>query len=400
MSSVKKDENSISALVVQNTLGTSVLYPTGAAYGSVTALHVAVIDASGNQITTFPVSGSPTGAAVPANAFYVAGKNADGTLQGFLTHKGALNGYSPTDGSNILAVGLFAGNKDNGLQRIESISTDIDSVTPGNFPSLVTSSMPYIFNGTNWDRLRNANTAHNTSGTGLLGVGLLAGGGGGNWFDIGATNTSSDGITPGTGLAVGATGFSWNGSSWDRMRSANTAKGGSGTGLLGAGIMAFDGANWQSPSIYIPGDGNSNDLALEVMSRNQVWNGASWDRIRGNTTVGQFVSVKGGLMPDGTALNTYSVHLTTNTTTTPVASTAYVSSIVVSNEVGGTTSSVTIQDKQGTPLKLVNGLATTALTTAPTVINFQTPVKMVSGIDIITAGAVAATIDIWINYYN
>lgn len=107
-----------------------------------------------------------------------------------------------------------------------------------------------------------------------------------------------------------------------------------------------------------------------------------------------------GLYPSGTALNTYSVHLTTNTTTTPTATTAYISSITISNEVAGTTSTVTIQDKQGTPLKLVNGLATTALTTAPTVVNFQTPVKMVSGIDIITAGAVAAIVDVWINYYQ
>lgn len=107
-----------------------------------------------------------------------------------------------------------------------------------------------------------------------------------------------------------------------------------------------------------------------------------------------------GLAPARTTLNTYSIHLTSNATTTPTSSTAYISSITISNEVGGTTSTITIQDKQGTPLKLVNGIATTALTTAPTVINFQTPVKMVSGIDIITAGAVAATVDVWINYYQ
>lgn len=105
------------------------------------------------------------------------------------------------------------------------------------------------------------------------------------------------------------------------------------------------------------------------------------------------------LAPAGTSLNTYSIHLTTNATTTPTSSTAYVSSITISNEVAGTTSSITIQDKQGTPLKLINGIATTALTTAPTIVNFQVPNKMVSGIDIITAGAVAATVDVWINYY-
>lgn len=112
------------------------------------------------------------------------------------------------------------------------------------------------------------------------------------------------------------------------------------------------------------------------------------------------VTANTNLAPTGTALNTYSIHLTSNGTTTPTSSTAYISSIVISNEVGGTTSTITIQDKQGTPLKLINGLATTALTTAPTVANFQTPVKMVGGIDVLTAGAVAATVDIWINYYQ
>lgn len=103
---------------------------------------------------------------------------------------------------------------------------------------------------------------------------------------------------------------------------------------------------------------------------------------------------------NGLTFNPFSQHITANGTNTPTAATAYISSMAISNEVGGTTSTITIQDKQGTPLKLVNGVATTALTTAPTVVNFQTPVKMVGGIDIITAGAVAATVDVWINYYQ
>jgi hypothetical protein len=126
----------------------------------------------------------------------------------------------------------------------------------------------------------------------------------------------------------------------------------------------------------------------------------TWTVQPGNTANTTPWLVNALLNPSGTALNTYSVHLTSNTTTTPTASTAYISSISISSEVAGTTSTVTIQDKQGTPLKLVNGFSTTALTTTPTVVNFQTPVKMTSGIDIVTAGAVAATIDVWINYYQ
>lgn len=126
-------------------------------------------------------------------------------------------------------------------------------------------------------------------------------------------------------------------------------------------------------------EGNEVLLSTDLTGNLRVWNGSN---------------------PVGTALNTYSVHLTSNTTTTPTSSTAYISSVSISSEVAGTTSTVTIQDKQGTPLKLVNGFSTTTLTTTPTVVNFQTPVKMVSGIDIITAGAVAATIDVWVNYYQ
>lgn len=102
----------------------------------------------------------------------------------------------------------------------------------------------------------------------------------------------------------------------------------------------------------------------------------------------------------GTSLNTYATRITSNTTTSPTSSTAYISSITITTEVAGTTSTVTIRDKQGTPQVLVNGLTTTAASLTPTVLNFQTPVKMTSGIDIVTAGAVAGTVDVWVNYYQ
>ena len=106
-----------------------------------------------------------------------------------------------------------------------------------------------------------------------------------------------------------------------------------------------------------------------------------------------------GLMPLGTQLVApYSLHSTTNATTTPTASTAYISSIVVSTVVAGTTSTITIKDKSGTPLTLIPGDATT--TVGKVTHNFQTPVLMTSGIDIVTAGAVAATVDIWVNYFQ
>jgi len=121
---------------------------------------------------------------------------------------------------------------------------------------------------------------------------------------------------------------------------------------------------------------------------------------RGATLVATGVDPLNVNVPSGTFLNTYSVLINTNATTTPTALTAYISSITVATAIAGTTSTLAIQDKQGTPLKLINGLTTVAITTTPTILNFQTPIKMVSGIDIITAGGVSATVNAWINYYQ
>lgn len=156
-----------------------------------------------------------------------------------------------------------------------------------------------------------------------------------------------------------------------------------------------------------PGDalGAAPTTVIGAAVYNLQYNGTNEERIRsmagisaGSNTGIQAVGVAGGVMPIGTLLNTYSVRLTTNTTTTPTSSTAYISTIGISTEAIGTTSTVKIQDKQGTPLVLIPALATT--TAGLQQYNFQTPIKMVSGIDIVTAGAAAATVDVFMNYYQ
>lgn len=185
----------------------------------------------------------------------------------------------------------------------------------------------------------------------------------GNLVGLSVGANFADASTLGSQLANGTYGF--NGTNWDRLRTANGASNTTGTGLLGSGQMVWDGTNWQKQ--------------------------------RSDTSGVPTVNA-GGVA--GTALNTYAIRTTTNTTTTPTSSTAYISSITITTEVAGTTSTVTIRDKQGTPQVLVNGLTTTAASLSPTVLNFQTPVKMTNGIDIVTAGAVAGTVDVWINYYQ
>lgn len=159
------------------------------------------------------------------------------------------------------------------------------------------------------------------------------------------------------------------------------------------------------------GPSDTGDNIEAKRTANYVWNGSAWERQSSSpsnlrvsgTDISEEnplpVDIKSGLMPSGTILTTYSIRITTNTTTTPISSTAYISCVVISAEVAGTSSSITIQDKSGTPLKLINGLATVSVGTTPTTVNFQTPIKMFGGIDIITAGVAAATVDVWINYY-
>lgn len=105
--------------------------------------------------------------------------------------------------------------------------------------------------------------------------------------------------------------------------------------------------------------------------------------------------------PVGKFLVPTSNRITTNVTTTPTAATCWLSSITVCVEAAGTTSTLTVQDKSGTPIVLIKNLSTAAiLGNGEITYNFQTPVLMTGGIDIITAGAAAATVDVFTNYYQ
>lgn len=119
---------------VANPTGTIPVYDNGGTIASVSTTNRLPVSAT--QSGTWNVgASSATGSAVPANAFYVAGINASGNLIGLSTVD------RPNDsatGSSILATGN------------------------------------YIYNGTNFDRMRSAINATNSTGTGIQAVGNLA----------------------------------------------------------------------------------------------------------------------------------------------------------------------------------------------------------------------------------
>lgn len=128
-------------------------------------------------------------------------------------------------------------------------------------------------------------------------------------------------------------------------------------------------------------------------------------QVNGGTAVASVTGVQ-DVMPrkrsgsTGLSPTYYAAHITTKTTTTPTSSTCYVSSVVISCSAAGSTWTFKIQDKSGTPLILVPAFTLTVPTNLPLVISLTEPILMTSGIDIVTAGTTAGTVDVWITYWS
>lgn len=103
-----------------------------------------------------------------------------------------------------------------------------------------------------------------------------------------------------------------------------------------------------------------------------------------------------------TSLQTYEAQLSANGTTVVTAATAYIQSVVITIITAGASSNtISIQDGQATPLNLVNLQSTTGgATNTPTPLNLTAPIKMTSGISIVLATGTAATVNVWISYWQ
>ncbi len=94
-------------------------------------------------------------------------------------------------------------------------------------------------------------------------------------------------------------------------------------------------------------------------------------------------------------------HIISNTTTTIVASTAYLSTLVISCSNIGTLWTIVIQNKEGTPKILIpNFILTIPTTGLPIILQFAEPILMTDGIDIITTGSLAGVVDVFATYWQ
>jgi hypothetical protein len=91
----------------------------------------------------------------------------------------------------------------------------------------------------------------------------------------------------------------------------------------------------------------------------------------------------------------FATHITTNTTVTAVSTTVYVKTIVITCTAPGTTETIVIKNKEGTPKTIYQS---GTLVAGTTVIDASASIQSVGGIDITTAGGGAATVDVFITY--
>lgn len=181
-----------------------------------------------------------------------------------------------------------------------------DATTSGNMFSVG----GWVYNGTNWDRVRSAESAQGTSGTGLAGSGMLLYSTTGTWQRL---QTLSSAATDGLGgigsILAGLALF--NGTTFDRARAFPAADAVATTGYQGVGLLGVSAGGNLSRIGVAAGSGDASGGSNIIGSGNWVYNGTNWDRQRspsgattGSTNVAGDSNVQSGV---SSALNSVPV---------------------------------------------------------------------------------------------
>jgi len=163
-------------------------------------------------------------------------------------------------------------------------------------------------------------------------------------------------------------------------------------------ISIDDGAG----SITVDGTVAATQSGSWTLAANQSVNNA---QIGGNAIVASVTGVQ-DVMPrkrtgsTGLAPNYAANRITSKTTTTITSATAYVQCIVLAVSAAGTSWTIVIQNKEATPKILVPSITASVPTTGPLIWQFAEPILMTSGIDVVTGGTTAGTLDIYFTYWQ
>lgn len=185
--------------------------------------------------------------------------------------------YADNDGSDAGSVvsllkGLYVAIKTAVVSVGDVASGTVDSGNPVKVGAVVDSTKATLIAG------RRTNLLADLKGN--LWVTL---GGSGNTIAAQIINAAADATSNAIGsLAVGNQNYVFNGATWDRQRDISNANGTAGIGVQASGMMGFDGVVYRrigtGPSAA---DANAGSGLMTVA--NWVYNGATFDRVRGDT---------------------------------------------------------------------------------------------------------------------
>lgn len=253
-------------LILSATLAGTALPISGATSG----VGVAILDGSGNQITSFG-GGSQyvDGAATPAHP--------TGTIPVF-NNAGTITAVSNTNPLPVSATFSPSGTQDVNLTKIGGSAFALgQQLAAASVPIVLTASQITTLTPpaaiTNFALETGGNLATiagiiGSAGTALPGsYALVAMSDGSNTRPL----RSSLGDASATNTVLGVSPMVFNGSTYDRSRTANSAATTTGSGLAGAGALIFDGTNWQkfpgtSTAATIAGSGTAGTPAGGVLS--------------------------------------------------------------------------------------------------------------------------------------
>ena len=192
---------------------------------------------------------------------------ASNRVQGAVLDGGSTTGLAP----------IVLGATNSGQVRsLTAFSQSSDGITLASAFGLEVNSVIRLLNaaGTS-DRMRTAGAGTGTAGTGVLGAAPL-GFSGSTYFHIYSEDGSNDASTTiPIGLVVNNRNKIWNGASWDRLKSAASTSGTTGTGLLGAGCLMLDsddGAKFKP--LHIVG-ASSQSLSRSLAVGSMLYNGTN-----------------------------------------------------------------------------------------------------------------------------
>lgn len=317
----------------------------------------------------FVGGGIASGASDTGNPVKIGGK-ASNSAPSAVSDGQRVNSWYGDNGQQFVALARDDGTK------LSTVNGAADAQSASNV-GLVVGDYPFVFNGTTWDRQRSIGGL--SGATGVAATGLVLNGTNAPMDD---TTNFGDGLT--TGIAAVGNRL-YNGTGYDRLRSASTTANTTGVGLPGAGVLIWDGTNFQLQKDTTARGDSDNTGYLGAGIR--LFNGSNYDRWRGGGVTGM-AGVSLQASPSG---GWSFINISTASTTT-IKSGAGTFHLACVNSLGTVSSTATFYNNtagSGTVIAIINTLALSG--------SFTYDIAFTTGLTLVLTGTVSPNVTVaWI----